>query len=752
MWFTAKSFRNSIIKSLFAVLVLGQVLFSQPWKANSSSQNPISAYRTASQLRGQDTLSLLGQWGWGACWKVVVRDNYAFIGNGSLLQVLDISNPVDPQVVGEVQCPGGDVYGLVISGNYAYAYGGFNVIDISDVKHPTVVAFLPIVNVSTITVYGTHAYVGDFFGGIFDVDVSNPARPSVNGASMLTRGEFVSSIVVVDSVIYATSGEGPGVETFDISNPLSPIRLSNIFGARGHLALRGQYLYLAASSLNELLIYDITNRSGPRYVGGTYLNSQPGSIMVRDSMVYVWEGHAGFEAVDVADTSNVFVIAQMPYIYSFPKDQEIGPASGDFSGSVACIASGNGVWMMDVSKMPVLKPISFFHTGGYTELTMTIDSSHHAFLAEMYGGLQILDISDPSSPSALGYYNPSEAVRDVAVANNIAYLMCDSDLVVLDVSNVLTPKVTGRVMFGDTINDSNPYLVFGRMKVVGSTAYVARNSETLYAIDVSDSSSPAITTVVKMSSVPTDIAKRGNYLYVADAEAGIQVFNVSTPREPRESGAINLDVIGGLCVNDKNLFAFTDSGFSEFKFLDSLNLQYIGSCKLPYPYEWTSQIEIANAFAYSCYNAYLATANVADPTGPQLTYLFNNGYGSRSMAVKDNIILLARDGNSLLIMKNDLIAAVNSKLDITGGFELYQNYPNPFNPVTRISYEIPSAGRVVLKVYDILGREVRTLTDEWQEKGNHSAEFSGANLASGVYIYRLATDRKAIAKKMELMK
>jgi hypothetical protein len=85
-------------------------------------------------------------------------------------------------------------------------------------------------------------------------------------------------------------------------------------------------------------------------------------------------------------------------------------------------------------------------------------------------------------------------------------------------------------------------------------------------------------------------------------------------------------------------------------------------------------------------------------------------------------------------------------------FKLYQNYPNPFNPVTNISYSIPSPGYVELKVYDILGRLVRTLVNGYKNTGQYKVEFNGSNLASGVYIYRLIAGNFSSSKKLLLLK
>lgn len=85
-----------------------------------------------------------------------------------------------------------------------------------------------------------------------------------------------------------------------------------------------------------------------------------------------------------------------------------------------------------------------------------------------------------------------------------------------------------------------------------------------------------------------------------------------------------------------------------------------------------------------------------------------------------------------------------------------QNYPNPFNPETIINYQIPNAGHVSLKVYDVLGKEISVLVDEYQNAGLYQTKFSvgnnGSSLASGVYVYKLQMGNYSISKKMILLR
>ncbi len=95
-------------------------------------------------------------------------------------------------------------------------------------------------------------------------------------------------------------------------------------------------------------------------------------------------------------------------------------------------------------------------------------------------------------------------------------------------------------------------------------------------------------------------------------------------------------------------------------------------------------------------------------------------------------------------------------LKVPAEFKLHQNYPNPFNPVTTIRYDIPADSDVTLKIYSVLGEEVRTLVSDNQSAGFHSVQWDGRDnngnkLASGIYIYRLKAGAATHVKKMSLI-
>jgi aminopeptidase N len=106
------------------------------------------------------------------------------------------------------------------------------------------------------------------------------------------------------------------------------------------------------------------------------------------------------------------------------------------------------------------------------------------------------------------------------------------------------------------------------------------------------------------------------------------------------------------------------------------------------------------------------------------------------------------------IMKDYTLTSIDNTDQIPVSFSLAQNYPNPFNPSTIISYQLPIGNHVTLKVYDILGKEVAALVDEYKSAGFYSSRFSilDSQLSSGIYLYTLKAGDFKETKKMILLK
>jgi tetratricopeptide (TPR) repeat protein len=141
----------------------------------------------------------------------------------------------------------------------------------------------------------------------------------------------------------------------------------------------------------------------------------------------------------------------------------------------------------------------------------------------------------------------------------------------------------------------------------------------------------------------------------------------------------------------------------------------------------------------------ITTALNIDTTNSQLGKMGNGKYlvkGTSDYLTKLNDILQSKFG----------ITSEEKEQIIPKEYSLYQNYPNPFNPVTTIKFDLPNDGLVQLEIFDILGRRITILVNEYKSAGSYEHQFDASNLASGVYVYKLQSGDFLSSKKMLLIK
>ena len=159
-----------------------------------------------------------------------------------------------------------------------------------------------------------------------------------------------------------------------------------------------------------------------------------------------------------------------------------------------------------------------------------------------------------------------------------------------------------------------------------------------------------------------------------------------------------------------------------------------------------------NAIVVGCAGKILYTANGGINWAQQIS-----GVGSSLMR-----LTFINSQTGWIVGKNGVILKTTTGGVVTGftqtsselpdKFSLSQNYPNPFNPTTKINYEIPISNYVQLKIYDALGYEIETLVNEKQNAGSYSVDYNASSLPSGIYFYKLITEKFSKTKKMILVK
>lgn len=134
--------------------------------------------------------------------------------------------------------------------------------------------------------------------------------------------------------------------------------------------------------------------------------------------------------------------------------------------------------------------------------------------------------------------------------------------------------------------------------------------------------------------------------------------------------------------------------------------------------------------------------------------LRNEGMGNYdiySLFICNNYIFGGRGGVYRRLL-SEMVGVEPVTNEVSSHYSLFQNYPNPFNPITKIDFSLPKECNVRLEIYDLSGAFIETLFNGYLKAGSYKTEFDGADLSSGVYFYRLTTEKYTETKKMLLIK
>lgn len=235
--------------------------------------------------------------------------------------------------------------------------------------------------------------------------------------------------------------------------------------------------------------------------------------------------------------------------------------------------------------------------------------------------------------------------------------------------------------------------------------------------------------------------------------------------------SVRLDVSGNVYVTGTSMGSGTDYDFCTIKYTPSGIQQWIARFN-----STDNDYESPGAMIVDTGGVYITGSSLRNGQGKNFetvkygfdgALLWNieyNGTGNgddaaNALAVIGNDIYVGGTswgngtGNNFVLVKySPLIGIKRISEMVPAENNLTQNYPNPFNPVTNIRFGISKNSFVNLKIYNILGAEIKSILNEPLAPGNYSIEFDGSNLASGIYFYRISTQDFSRTMKMEILK
>ena len=200
----------------------------------------------------------------------------------------------------------------------------------------------------------------------------------------------------------------------------------------------------------------------------------------------------------------------------------------------------------------------------------------------------------------------------------------------------------------------------------------------------------------------------------------------------------------------------TDSrdGFSIINISDPSNPVRLG-------FWWNAfqlyRLLIIDNFAYIAATECIRVFNIDDKNNPVQVGWYNAESHCTDMETFLNNIVFASEGLYIIETDSTITGVEHDEVRTPESYKLHQNYPNPFNPETNIRFSLPENTNVNITVYNILGRKVRELINIFQPAGAHEIRWDGTNeqgqkAASGIYFYRIKTDKFSKVRKMTLIR
>ncbi len=612
---------------------------------------------------------------------------------------------------------------------------------------------------------GEYALI-DGYSGVYIINITDASNPVVvtfiNGPSSIWR-----DIKVYDHYAYFVSENGnSGIQIVDLSGLPNTANLVNTFNSKFSTAhnifIDGGFAYVIGSDNgNGMHIFDLADPVNP--VETAYY-SQSGYI----HDVYVWDDTVvacaadSYDLVDVTDKSNPFKISEsetIPGIYAhsgwMTEDKRYFYAAEEANVKDIIVYD-----LVDRNNWNVVIPSLQLPNDAIMHNIFI--KGNYAYCSYYEAGLVVYDVSDPVHPIFAGQY-------DTYPTDNDAYN---------GVWGAFPFFPSGNVIISD--QDNGLYIV--KFLAGDTSPVITYTSNGSYAVGVENQN---VTAQIFDNSLITDamlyykttksgVTSDWNFVQDLDGPDMNSNYEFEVPGQSEgtkvefyfaaadDSGNVITSPIGGSGINPTG--NIPPDNFYDYLVLTSVpeiinvspdisDTTIVKGDYIPFHAEGldTSGLDVTmrwykNGIFKIQRSDYTFTSGFATdlPRVDTVTVVANNGYLSSERTWLVQIVLTT---------------SVDDISEISD-FKLFQNYPNPFNPSTVISYQLSSAGFVTLKVYDFLGREVKTLVSREQSVGNYTVNFSVSDLpadrqglASGIYLYKLSVSGRFIqTKKMILLK
>ncbi len=757
-----------MLSTLIAVVFLIAHGYAQPSRfLGNGHSNPTEVFynnifveHQSNKTHSDSIYTTIGKWEWGACFCISHKDSLTIIGNGHFIHIMNCTKIDSPRIIGEYLTPY-QINDLVIQGSLVYVLSGIRLI-ILDVSNPILPALVSNTKISSwpsseLVIEGTTVSVLTI-NGLTVVDVSNPNLPVVR--SSINLSEYSYGLISNQNKVFIGYAPGAvsssGIDIFDVSNPDSISYFKSIATAGftpaiyledSLLIVGGRY---ATTSTAFLQIFNISDLENPIELSLDTLGFNnacvPYKIRVDNGIVYVATYDSGLYCYNIQDPGVPNLINHFRRPFAPP-----GVYDMDSFQKRISIASGTGFLTVEFENPDSIAAERYYITGDASGKIVL--SNTHAFVSQRSAGIAIIDISDPyhlRRISALEIPKRdsiaiSGQVRSIAYCGNFLYVSSGTSLDVIDITNINFPKIVNYF----------PMYSPGEVFIKSNRLYVSRVDSSVAIFDISNA--PNIQEIGSVrfpyGVLAYSICATESILVAATSDNGLWFIDVSQPDQPNLVANLN-GVALGLKMQNTLLYCVNFHDSTDFEIYSLSNQFYpklLSRTNIGIAGVSGVDMDVVSNFAY-CGSYAIDVSNLDHP-------ILKGGYNPNGFVAGDSSFVYYCDPAGILnVLQNNLILSVSPALEELKPqvFSLFQNYPNPFNPQTTINYILPKSGHVELKVYNVLGREVATLVNEYQEAGSKTvsfdAESAAGGLSSGVYFYRITTGKFTQVKKMVVVR
>jgi len=399
----------------------------------------------------------------GGAFAAAVANGYAYVADNTSVQVINVSKPANPFIVGSLVTSATNV---AVAGNRLYTINNGSQLMVINVANPAAPQLLSTSNnyaAQGIAATDSMVYLGspntsnNPLPGLYLVDVTTPATPRLSGSAATT---FYDSGVAVAGTLGAAAGGSYGLKVVDISNPSAPEVVGSLAGTIQGVGMAGQFAYALQyitgnPGHTDLAVVNLASPSSPAIVGRVTLAGAPSKITVAGSYAYIPVGSAGLQIVDISN-------AVTPRIVSTIDTPGVGYAAAVANG-YAYVADNTSVQVINVSN-----PANPFIVGSLASTAKNIAVAGNRLYAIDYLQLKIIDVANPAVPQLLSSWN--------SIAQGIA---ANGSMVFLS-----TPGTNPDTAGVDILDASDPMdVLFDHISVPGTTRTVTTANGYVYAGD-----------------------------------------------------------------------------------------------------------------------------------------------------------------------------------------------------------------------------------------------------------------------------